>query len=168
MKLILSQVVPVAPFHVVNADKKRIIHDPHPLQEFHVAPQLFREQGSLLGTEFEGSTTIDPVQIFQDSLWIRFRLVLGIFSAESGTFEIISLMDIAMRGEEVVHDYKVDFAPARELDSMQAVEAGQESMRIGSNVLMIVLENRAQKLVLGVRDGLDDKAVIPREIEERA
>ena len=35
-----SQIVPVAPFHIVDSDQQRVVHHIHLFQEFHVPPQL--------------------------------------------------------------------------------------------------------------------------------
>lgn len=69
-------------------------------------------------------------------------------------------MNITVRREKVVHDDEVDLFASRELDSVQAVETRQEGMRVLLDVLVVVLQDRAQELVLRVPDRLDDEAVI--------
>lgn len=73
-----------------------------------------------------------------------------------------------MRREKVVHDDEVDLFASRELDSVQAVEPRQEGMRVLLDVLVVVLQDRAQELVLRVPDRLDDEAIIARKVEERS
>jgi len=82
--------------------------------------------------------------------------------------EVVSFVDIAMGREEVVHDDKVDLAAARELDTVKAVEAREEGVRVLLDVLVILLEDAAQELVLGVSDRLDDEPVVARKVEEGA
>lgn len=75
-------------------------------------------------------------------------------------------MNVTMRGEEVVHDDKVNLLPVRKLDAMQAVKARDECVRVLLDVLVVILEDRPEELVLAVSDRLDDEAVVAREVEE--
>jgi hypothetical protein len=77
-------------------------------------------------------------------------------------------VDVAVRREEVVHDDKVDLAPPRQLDAVEAIETGQQGVRVGFDMFMIVLEDGSKELVLRVRNGFDDKPIVAREVEERA
>ena len=51
---------------------------------------------------------------------------------------------------------------------MQAVEATEQRVRVGADVLVVGLEDLEQKFVLGVADRLDDEAIVAREVEEGA
>lgn len=82
--------------------------------------------------------------------------------------EVVSLVNIPMGREEVVHDDEVDLAAARELDTVKAVEAREEGVRVLFDVLVIFLEDAPQELVLRVSDRLDDEAVVAREVEKGA
>jgi hypothetical protein len=73
-----------------------------------------------------------------------------------------------MRGEEVVHDDKVDLAPSRQLDTVKSVEAGEQRVRVALDVLVIILEDRPEELVLRMRDGLDDESIVTGEVKEGA
>lgn len=81
--------------------------------------------------------------------------------------EIISLVNIPVRGEEVVHYKKVDFLPPRQLDPVQPVEPTQQRMWVRQNVLVVMFQDRPQEFVFGVSDGLDDEFIISTEVEER-
>lgn len=81
--------------------------------------------------------------------------------------EIVGLVDVAMRREEVVHNHEMNLPPPRQLDPMQSVEARKERVRVLLDVLVVLLEDLAQELVLRVSDRLDDEPVIAREVEER-
>lgn len=73
-----------------------------------------------------------------------------------------------MGREEVVHDDEMDFFAARELDAMETVEATDEGMWVIHDVLVVLFEDLAEELVLGVGDGLDDEAVVSGKVEEGA
>jgi len=62
----------------------------------------------------------------------------------------------------------MDLASIGYLDAMQAVKLGKESVWVLLDVVVVVLEDFAEELVLGVVDGLDDVLVIAGEIEEAA
>jgi hypothetical protein len=66
------------------------------------------------------------------------------------------------------HDDKMDLAPARQLDAMEAVETREERVRVALDVGVIGREERAQEAVLGVTDRLDDELEISRVVEEGA
>lgn len=76
-------------------------------------------------------------------------------------------MNVAMRRKEVVHDDEMDLLAARELDAMEAVEAGEEGVGVLLDVLVVLLEDAPEELVLGMSDRLDDEPVVAREVEER-
>jgi hypothetical protein len=62
----------------------------------------------------------------------------------------------------------MNLAASWELDSVETVESGKERVGVVLDVVVIVFEDRPQKLVLGVADGLDDVLVVAREVEEGA
>lgn len=73
-----------------------------------------------------------------------------------------------MRREEIVHDDKVDLLAARELDAVEAVEAGEESVGVLLDVLVVLLEDAPEELVLRVANRLDNEPVVAGEVEERS
>ena len=75
-------------------------------------------------------------------------------------------MDVAVRWKQIVHDNKVDFSSMRELDPMQTIESRNESIRIVENMLVVILEDSAKELVLGMRDCFDDESIVSRKVEE--
>lgn len=54
----------------------------------------------------------------------------------------------------------------RELDPMQTIESRNESIRIVENMLVVILEDSAKELVLGMRDCFDDESIVSRKVEE--
>ena len=77
-------------------------------------------------------------------------------------------MDILVRGEKVVHDHEMDLTTMRELHAMEAVKAGDKSVRVVLHVLVVLLEDRPQELMLRVVDRLNDEPVVAREVKERS
>jgi hypothetical protein len=71
-----------------------------------------------------------------------------------------------MRGEEVVHDNKMDLASIGYLNAVKPVELGQESVGVFLDMVIILLENFAEKLMFAVMNGLDDVLVVSRKVEE--
>lgn len=55
-----------------------------------------------------------------------------------------------MRWEKIVHDHEMDFPPARQLDSMKTVKAGEKSMRVILDVSVIVFQNGTEEFVFGM------------------
>lgn len=117
-QLIFSNIVAIASFHIVNPNQQRIIHYTDLLQELGVPAKLFGEQRSLLRSKLEPSSTMDPVQVFERSLRVLFRLFFRVFPTPSRAFEVIRLVDIAMRGKQVVHDDEMDFSSSWQFHSM--------------------------------------------------
>ena len=70
--------------------------------------------------------------------------------------------------EKVIHDDEVDLTTMRELHAMEAVKAGDKSVRVVLHVLVVLLELPEQVGVLAVVDRLDDEPVVAREVEERS
>lgn len=138
------------------------------LQEFRISSELFSEQRALLWTELERLSPVDPIEILQNRTRILARLVLWILPTDGTSLQIIRLVDILVRREEIVHDDKVDFSAMRELDTMKAIKPGKKRVGIVLHVLVVLFEDRAEELVLRVMDGLDDEAVVSGEVEEGA
>lgn len=82
--------------------------------------------------------------------------------------QVVRLMDITMRREKIVHDHEMNLPPSWQLDPMQAIEPGQQGMRIFLDELMVLLEDRAQKFVLRMPNRFDDETIVAREVEEGA
>ena len=51
---------------------------------------------------------------------------------------------------------------------MKAVEAGEQRVRVALDVFVVLTEDAAEEFVFIVMDGLDDEAIVAREMEERA
>ena len=62
----------------------------------------------------------------------------------------------------------MDLASVGYLNAMQAVKLGKKRVWVLLDVRVVVLEDLAEKLVLGMVDGLDDVLVVSGEIEEAA
>jgi hypothetical protein len=77
-------------------------------------------------------------------------------------------VDVPVRGEEVVHDNKVDLAAAWELYSVKAVESRKQRVRVVFHVVVVVFENREQELVFRVVDGFNDEAIVSGKVKEGA
>jgi hypothetical protein len=73
-----------------------------------------------------------------------------------------------MRWEQIIHDDKMDLASVGYLYAMQAVELGKKSVGEFGNVVVVVPQDLAKKLVFGVVYGFDDVLVVAGEIEEAA
>lgn len=73
-----------------------------------------------------------------------------------------------MRREEVVHDDEVNLLTIGHLDPVQTVELREKSVGVFGDMLEVVLEDLAKKLMLGMVNGLDDVLVVTREVEETA
>lgn len=111
---------------------------------------------------------MEPIDIFEGGPRIDSGLVFRVLSIDRRAFEIKCLVNVSVRRHEVVHDDKVNLSTMRQLDSVEPIEPADESVRVGFDVLMVLFEDFAQKLVLAAMDGLDDEAVVAREVEEGA
>lgn len=60
----------------------------------------------------------------------------------------------------------MDLPAAGQFDTMKAVEARQQCVRIALDVLVVLLEDRPEEFVFGMRDGLDDEPIIAGKVEE--
>lgn len=52
------------------------------------------------------------------------------------------------------------------LHTVQSIEARQQGMGVGLHVGVVSGENSTEELVLGVVNSLNDKAIVPGEVEE--
>lgn len=162
------QVVPIASLHIMYADQQTIIHHVDLLQQLSVPPNLLRQQGSFLRAQFESPAAMYPIQVLQHCSGVDRSPLLWVLSSDRTSLEVVRLVDITMRWEEVVHDDEVDLPAVGHLDTMKTVEPRQQRVRVGLHVCMVLLQHLAKELVLAVMEGLDDEPVVPREIEERA
>lgn len=149
-------------------DEQAVIHHVHLFQPLGIPPQLLGEQGPLLGPDLERLVPVDPVEILHDGARIRGGLVLGVLPPDRRPLEVVRLVDIPMRREQIVHNHEMDLAPSRQLHPMQPVKAREQRVRIRLDVVVVVLQDRPQELMLVVVDRLDDEAVVAREVEEGA
>ena len=133
-----SNIVLVLPPHVVNANEQRVIHHSKLLQHFSVTSKLLRQERMFLWIELEH---LDRVEILQDCTQILSSLLFRALATDSGTLEIVRLVDIFVRREEVVHDHEVDLEAVRELNAIQTVEARQERVRIALHMLVVLLQD---------------------------
>lgn len=162
------QVVPIASLHIMYADQQTIIHHVDLLQQLSVPPNLLRQQGSFLRAQFQGPAAMYPIQILQHCSRVYRSPLFWVLSSDRTSLEVVRLVNITVRWEEVVHDDEVYLPAVGHLDTMETVEPRQQRVRVGLHVGMVLLQHLAQELVLAVMEGLDDEPVVSREIEERA
>ena len=164
---VASDVVAVPALHVVYADEERVIHHLEHLEKLGVAAELLREERTFLGAEREFLATLDPIEVLKHRPRVFTSTVLGVYPTDCAALEIVCLVDILVSREEVVHDHKVNLASMGKFDAVEAIETRKQCMRVRVHVRMVSLQYRAQKLMLGMSDGLDDETVITGEVEER-
>ena len=79
---ISAHVIAITTLHVVDADKKGVVHDIKALEEFRISPQLFRQESTFLWADLQCLASIDPIEVLQhrsrihSSLLLRIRLDL--------------------------------------------------------------------------------------------
>lgn len=137
-------------------------------EELCVAAQLLRKERALFGAEFEHFATIDPVEILQDRAWIGGSLGLRVFATYSAALEVERLVDVPVRGEEVVHNDKVDLVTAGKFYSMKTIKSREKGVRVVFDMVVIVFEDGEQEFVLRVADGFNDETVVSGKVEEGA
>jgi len=152
----------------MDPNQQAIIHNIHRLQKLRIPPQLFRQQRLFLRAKLEYIAAVDPIKVLQHSSRILHRLVLWILPAHRAPFQVVRLMHILMRREEVVHDHEMDFTSMRELHPMQAIKPAEERMRVLLHMRVVLLQDAEQKLVLRMSNGFDDETVVARKVEKRA
>lgn len=91
------------------SNKQTVVHDSDILQELGISAQLLGQESSLLRSQFENLATVDPVDVFKNSMRVLLRFLLRVLPSDGASFQVISFVDIAMWGEEIVHDDEVDF-----------------------------------------------------------
>lgn len=161
-------VVPVPAPHIMNAHEKTVVHHPQVLEDLRVAPELLRQERALLRAQLERLLAVDPVKVLEYCAGILRGAVFGVLAADGGAFEVIRLVYVLVRGEEVVHDDEVDLAAVGKLHAVEAVEAREQRVRVTLHVLVVLPEDSPEELVLIVVDRLDDEAVVARKVEERS
>lgn len=72
-----------------------------------------------------------------------------------------------MRWEDVVHYDEVDFATAGKLDTVEAVKPREERMWVRFDMGVVRWQDAQKEGMFGMVDGLDNEAVVAREVEER-
>jgi len=150
----------------MNPNQQTIIHHIHRLQKLGIPPQLLRQQRLLLRPQLKHIPAVDPIQILKHRSGVLHRFFLWVLPTHSAALQIVRLMHILMRWEEVVHDHEMDFPSMRELHPMQAIEPAEERMRVFLYMRVVLLENAEQKLVFRVSNGFDDETVVAREVEK--
>lgn len=165
---LVPQVLLIAPLEIVNSNQKRVVHDLESLQQLNILLELLEEKLLLLNPELEMSLSAEPVEVLQGCSRIRLQIFLLEVSANSRAFEVEGLVNVSVRGEDVVHDHEVNLLAVGHLDTVKPVELRKECIRVVDNVLVVFLENLSKKLVLGMVDCFDDILIIAGEVEEAA
>lgn len=122
----------------------------------------------LLYAELEMPFPAHPVQVLERRPRILRKVVLPVVAPDSRTFKVKGLVNVPVWRKQVVHDDKVNLFPVRHLDPVQPVKLREQRVWVINDMLIVVLEDLAQKLVLGVVDRLDDVLVVAGEVEEAA
>lgn len=130
LESIFPQVIPITALHIVDPNEQTVIHHIDLFQEFRVPPELFRQQRAFLRPQFNHPLTVDPVEIFEDCTRVLASLGLWVLAPDCTPLEVVRLVNITMRREEVIHDHKVNLAPVRKLDAVQAIESREQRMRV--------------------------------------
>lgn len=118
------QVVPITPHHVMHADEETIIHDVHLFQELRVSFELLCEECPLLRPQLQSLASVDPVEVLERDLVLFFGgLFLRVESTNCAALEVVSLVNIFVWREKVVHDDKVNLPPPRQFYTMKTIEA---------------------------------------------
>lgn len=60
----------------------------------------------------------------------------------------------------------MDFTAPGKLYAVKAVEAREESVRVGFDVIVVLPEDTQEEEMLGVVDGFNDEAVVTGKVEE--
>ena len=149
-------------------DEQTVIHHTDRLEELRVTTELLRQERTLLRAQLEHLVAVDPVEVFEDRTGVLFRLFFRVHSPDGTPLEIVRLVNVLVGREEVVHDDKVNLSAPGKLDTMQTIKARQQGVGVALDVCIVLLENREQKLVLRVANGLYDEAVVAGKVKERA
>ena len=136
---ITPNVIAVTPLQIVYAHEKTIIHHIELLQELRIPSKLLSEESPLLRTELEGLSSVDPIEVLEDGPRVLPCFLLWVLPAHGAPFEIVGLVNIFVPREKIVHDHEMDLTSSGELDSMKAIESGEEGMRIALDMVMVLL-----------------------------
>ena len=88
------------------------------LEQLRVAPDLLRQQRPLLRPELETLPAVDPIEVLEYRTRVLTCSLLRVLAPDRTSLEVVRLVDVLVRREEVVHDHKVDLAPVRELHAV--------------------------------------------------
>ncbi len=150
----------------MDTDKEGVIHNTEFLEKLRVSTYLLSQERPLLRTQLQRFPPIYPVQILEHRSRIHGSPFLGILPPHRTTFQIVCLMYILMWGEQIVHNDEMDLPSMGKLHTVQSIEARQQGMGVGLHVGVVSGENSTEELVLGVVNSLNDKAIVPGEVEE--
>lgn len=150
----------------MDANEQTVVHDTERLEKFGVPPQLLRQKRTLFRTKLERLATVDPVEVLERRAWVLACTLFRELPPNSRALQVVCLVDVPMRREEVVHDHEVDLLPAGKLDAVQSVKPAEQCMRVRLDMFIVQGEDAPQELMLIVMDRLDDEPVISREVEE--
>lgn len=71
-------------------------------EELSVSPELFAKQCRFLRAELDHTLTANPVDVLHDGTLLGTSFCFGILASDGRTFEVVGLVDVAVRREEVV------------------------------------------------------------------
>ena len=98
----------------MHTDEETVIHNIHFFQEFGIPFELFRQERPLLWPQLQSFASVDPVEVLKCDLVLFFgSFVLRVESPNSTALEVVCLVDVFVRWEQVVHDDEVDLPPSR-------------------------------------------------------
>ena len=109
-------------------------------EELRVLFNLFDKQFPLGRSELEFLMAFQKVDVLHDAR-APVCARLGV-ATDGGALEVVRLVNVAVRRENVAHDDKVNLAAVGELDAVKAVEASEEGVRV---VLHILREGKMSK-----------------------
>lgn len=136
LESVVTNVILVTTFNVVDTDQQTVIHNVESCQEFRIPLELLYKEVSPLGSQFQLAVPVDPVEILLRCAGVAVQFLVADGTAQRGALQIVCLVDIPVGWEDVAHDDKVNLLSMRELDTMQTKEAAQKSVRVLFDVLM--------------------------------
>ena len=128
LKSVVSNVIFVSTFEVMDTDEQTVVHNVESGQQFHIPLGLFHKQMAFLRSEFQLAVAVDPVEILLSSTRVVVEFLVTDRTSQSRALQIICLMDIPVGGKDVAHHHKVDLASMRQLDTMQSKESAKQGM----------------------------------------
>jgi len=132
---VVSNIIPISTFNIMNTNQKTVIHDVESRQELDIPFDLLHKQMSLLGSQLQFTVPVDPVEILLSRSGVVVQLLITDRSAQGRALQIVCLVDISVRREDIAHDHKVNLAAVRQFHAMQSKETTQQRMRILFNML---------------------------------